>query len=260
VSAARSTTPARRSPASISSRATRGTEVEALQRRLAELGYRPGDTDGRFCALTASAVLAFQEREGLQRDQVVCPEVQARLADPQGAGPRSDVPGLRTEMDLDRQILSAIAADGTVTTINTSTGSGKEFQVAEPGKGIVVAHTPVGEFSIVRVANEDPQAPPGTLHRPMWLTREGGFTIHGNPDVPTFPASHGCAAPPTGTRTSCETPDSASTTRSGSTARTRRLRRTPPAAPEHTERAPHHPVTVGAAAASGRSGPLPSAE
>jgi peptidoglycan hydrolase-like protein with peptidoglycan-binding domain len=170
-----------------------GPEVEALQRRLAELGYRPGDTDGRFGAQTASAVLAFQKREGLQRDQVVGPEVQARLADPQGAGPRSDAPGRRIEVDLDRQILFAIGADGTVTTINTSTGSGKEFQSAEPGKGIVVAHTPVGEFSILRVIDDNEKAPLGTLYRPMYFTWEGGFAIHGNPNVPAYPASHGCA-------------------------------------------------------------------
>jgi peptidoglycan hydrolase-like protein with peptidoglycan-binding domain len=170
-----------------------GPEVEALQRRLAELGYRAGDADGRFGAQTASAVLAFQKREGLQRDQVVGPDVQARLADPQGAGPRSDAPGRRIEVDLDRQILFAIEADGTVTTINTSTGSGKEFQSAEPGKGIVVAHTPVGEFSILRVIDANEKAPLGTLYRPMYFTWEGGFAIHGNPNVPAYPASHGCA-------------------------------------------------------------------
>lgn len=170
-----------------------GPEVQALQERLAELGYRPGEPDGYFGAHTASAVLAFQKREGLERDAIVGPEVRSRLEDPQGAGPRSRDPGPRVEIDLDRQVLFAIAADGTVTTINTSTGSGREFESAEPGKGIVVAHTPVGEFEILRVIDGLREAPLGTLYRPMYFTSEGGFAIHGNPHVPGYPASHGCA-------------------------------------------------------------------
>lgn len=171
----------------------RGDAVLALQTRLAELGYRPGSIDGSFGAHTASAVLAFQKREGLTRDGIVGPEVLARLDDPRGAGPSSDAPGPRVEVDLDRQVMFVIDANGNVTTLNTSTGSGKEFQSAEPGKGIVVAHTPVGEFEILRVIDGLREAPLGTLYRPMYFTNEGGFAIHGNPNVPAYPASHGCA-------------------------------------------------------------------
>lgn len=174
-------------------RGDEGPEILELQRRLAELGYRPGTPDGTFGAQTASAVLAFQKREGLLRDAIVGPEVLSRLENPQGAGPRSDAPGPRVEVDLDRQVLFAIAADGSVTTLSTSTGSGREFQSAEPGKGIVVAHTPVGEFEILRVIDGLREAPLGTLYRPMYFTAEGGFAIHGNPHVPGYPASHGCA-------------------------------------------------------------------
>lgn len=169
-----------------------GDRVLQLQQRLTELGYRPGSADGKFGAQTASAVLAFQKREGLQRDAIVGPEVLGRLEAPQGAGPKSDAPGPRVEIDLDRQLLFAIGADGSVTTINTSTGSGREFQSADPGKGIAVAHTPVGEFQILRVIDGLRQAPLGTLYRPMYFTDAGGFAIHGNPNVPAYPASHGC--------------------------------------------------------------------
>ncbi len=171
----------------------RGDDVQALQERLAELGYRPGTADGTFGTHTASAVLAFQKREGLTRDGIVGPEVLSRLDAPQGAGPRSDAPGPRVEVDLDRQVMFVIDAEGGVTTLNTSTGSGKEFESAEAGKGIVVAHTPVGEFEVLRVIDGLRQAPLGTLYRPMYFTNEGGFAIHGNPNVPAYPASHGCA-------------------------------------------------------------------
>lgn len=113
-----------------------------------------------------------------------------RLDSPQGAGPRSDDPGPRMEVDLDRQILFVIAADGLVITLNTSTGSGEEFESAEAGKWTVVAHTPTSEFEILRVIDG---LRLGTLYRPMYFTDEGGFAVHGNPHIPGYPASHGCA-------------------------------------------------------------------
>lgn len=168
-------------------------EVQRIQVRLAELGYRPGTSDGNFGAHTTSAVLAFQKREGLERDGIVGPEVLSHLESPEGAGPQSPDQGPRVEVDLDRQILFVIDGSGHVTTLNTSTGSGKEFQSAEAGKGIVVAHTPVGKFEILRVIDGLREAPLGTLYRPMYFTNAGGFAIHGNPYVPGYPASHGCA-------------------------------------------------------------------
>ena len=167
-----------------------GPEVELLQERLGELGYRPGETNGAFGAETASAVMAFQKAEGLQRDAIVGPEVLSRLDAPQAAGPRSDAPGPRVEVDLDRQVLFGISESGQVTTINVSTGSGRKFQSAEEGKGIVTAHTPVGEFVIQRRIDGLREAPLGTLYRPLYF--DGGWAIHGNPHVPGYPASHGC--------------------------------------------------------------------
>ncbi|MGI9528905.1 MAG: peptidoglycan-binding protein [Acidimicrobiia bacterium] len=167
-----------------------GPEVEALQARLAALGYRPGTINGEFAAETASAVMAFQKAEGLQRDSIVGPQVLSSLEAPQAAGPESDEPGPRVEVDLDRQVMFAIDASGTVTTINVSTGSGREFQSAEEGKGIVVAHTPIGEYDVIRRIDGNREAPLGTLYRPLYF--DGGWAIHGNPHVPGYPASHGC--------------------------------------------------------------------
>jgi peptidoglycan hydrolase-like protein with peptidoglycan-binding domain len=166
-----------------------GSEVEDLQKRLAELGYTP-DQDGRYGAATASAVLAFQKAENLERDSIFGPEAEEHLANPQAVGPKRNDPGPRVEVDLDRQIMFIIDAQGTVTTVNVSTGSGKEFQSAEEGKGIVVAHTPTGEFIVQRSIDGLREAPLGTLYRPMYF--QGGWAIHGNPHVPGYPASHGC--------------------------------------------------------------------
>ncbi len=167
-----------------------GSTVSDLKRRLAVLGYLPGDGSDRFDAATASAVLAFQEAEGLSRDSIVGPEVEQRLESPQAPGPKSNDPGPRVEVDLDRQVMFVVDAEGTVTTVNVSTGSGRQFQSAEEGKGIVTAHTPTGEFNVQRSIDGLREAPLGTLYRPMYF--QGGWAIHGNPHVPAYPASHGC--------------------------------------------------------------------
>ena len=60
----------------------------------------------------------------------------------------------------------------------------------EEGKGLVVAHTPVGEFVVQRSIDGVRNAPLGTLWRPLYF--DGGWAIHGNPHVPAYPASHGC--------------------------------------------------------------------
>ncbi len=167
-----------------------GADVKVVQDRLVALGYLPGTADGRFGAATASAVMAFQKHEGLQRDSIVGPEVEDRLANPKGAGPKKSDSGPRVEVDLDRQIMFAIDSSGDVTIINVSSGSGKQYQSAEAGKGIVTAHTPTGEFVIQRSIDGNRKAPLGTLYRPLYF--DGGWAIHGNPHVPGYPASHGC--------------------------------------------------------------------
>jgi len=167
-----------------------GSDVAELKNRLTALGYLPGDAGDRLDAATSSAILAFQEAEGLMRDSIVGPEVEVHLAKPEAAGPKSDDPGPRVEVDLDRQIMFIIDAEGTVTTVNVSTGSGRQFQSAEEGKGIVTAHTLTGEFIVQRSIDGLREAPLGTLYRPMYF--KDGWAIHGNPYVPGYPASHGC--------------------------------------------------------------------
>ncbi len=165
-----------------------GTQIADVQRQLAALGYLPGAATGKPDVATASAVLAYQKRNGLQRDGDIGPQVLARLKPPQAAGPRSTAPGPRVEVDLDRQILFFINAQGAVTTVNISSGSGTTYK--EPGGGTAVAYTPTGHFTVLRKINANEKAPLGSLYRPMYFT--GGWAIHGSPSVPAYPASHGC--------------------------------------------------------------------
>jgi len=64
-------------------RGSRGPDVRNLQRRLDELGYRPGPIDGIFGPRTEAAVRAFQRDSGLKVDGIVGPRTRANLEAPQ---------------------------------------------------------------------------------------------------------------------------------------------------------------------------------
>src|SRR4051812_19210109 len=164
-----------------------GDDVTAVQYRLIQLGYRPGEADGVYSAQTASAVMAFQKREGLDRDGIAGPQTLGRLDAPAGAGPRDPSAG-HIEVGLDRQILFAVQDDGTVSTINISSGTGKRYDV--PGGGTAVAITPTGDYTILRRISGFHKAPLGVLYQPLFF--HGGYAIHGSSSVPGYPASHGC--------------------------------------------------------------------
>lgn len=163
-----------------------GPKVATLQQRLAALGYRPGSS-GTYDAQTASAVLAFQKREGLGRDGLAGTAVEAAIGDPHGAGPRGG-PVPRIEVDIARQIAFVVLPSQPVITLNVSTGSGATYR--DPAGGTDVAYTPVGSFTVQRKIEGDQVAPLGTLHDPMYFY--GGWAVHGAASVPAYPASHGC--------------------------------------------------------------------
>jgi len=58
---------------------TTGTSVAALQKKLAEQGFAPGETNGNFGKATQDAVIAFQKSRNLQADGVVGPKTSAAL-------------------------------------------------------------------------------------------------------------------------------------------------------------------------------------
>lgn len=153
--------------------------VRALQRKLIRLHYlEPGNATGNYGLRTTQAVMAFQGWVGLPRDGVVGSSTYAALRHariPVSHGHRKK----HMEVYINRQVLLLIGKLGHVKrAIHIST--------ARPGYS-----TPRGIFHIYRKEVMSWS----TLFN-VWLPYAdyftGGFAFHEYPDVPGYPASHGC--------------------------------------------------------------------
>ncbi|QIM22919.1 murein L,D-transpeptidase [Phycicoccus sp. HDW14] len=165
----------------------RGKDVLALQKRLSALGYWLGEPDGSFGSLTQQAVYALQKAAGTSRDGVVGPRTKRALE--QGVRPRNRLSGNGVEIDLDRQLLMVVRGGRSVMVLNTSTGSGEEYTSSAGNPAI--ATTPRGSFAVQRQVDGQDDSKLGVLWRPKYFYR--GWAVHGSPNIPPYPASHGCA-------------------------------------------------------------------
>ena len=165
----------------------KGAKVTALQQRLTELGYWNGKADGNFGSLTQQAIFAVQKAAGLGRDGVVGPKTQKAID--QGVRPKAkSTSGHLVEINLKRQLLMLVD-NGKVTTIfNTATGSNQHYEFEG---NTYLATTPRGHFTVSRQIDGQRDGPLGPLWRPKYFN--GGIAVHGAPNIPPYPASHGCA-------------------------------------------------------------------
>jgi hypothetical protein len=161
--------------------------VAALQRQLAQLRYWVGPVDGVYGNLTEQAVTAFQKAHGLSRDGVYGPATREAMTQPRPVGSRSSK-GLVLEVDEARQLLLMVR-DGEVQSIfNTSTGTEQPYTHA--GRRYL-ADTPNGRWEVYRQIDGWRESHLGRLYRPKYFHTDG-IAIHGYPNVPPYPASHGC--------------------------------------------------------------------
>ena len=158
-----------------------------LQRRLSELGYWLGRPDGRFGSLTQQAVFALQKAAGIRRDGVVGTRTRQDLVD--GIRPRTTLGGDGVEIDLKRQLLLVVRGGTVRTVLNTSTGNGEEYTSTSGNRAL--ATTPRGSFTVYRAVDGPLTNSLGELWRPRFFNR--GIAVHGSPNIPPWPASHGCA-------------------------------------------------------------------
>jgi cell wall hydrolase len=151
-----------------------GPSVYELDRRLNELHYALGQVDGYFGRDDVDAVIAFQKLHGLPRTGSVDTRFWTELQRAQV--PRARYPGDHVEVSKDRQVLFLVRNGSVALIVPVSTGA--------------TGNTPLGVWHVYRrVAGWD-----WVLWYPTYFT--GAFAIHGYPDVPPYPASHGCVRVP----------------------------------------------------------------
>ena len=165
-------------------------QMREAERRLSEMGYWTGQVDGVFDPGTRSALIAFQKWEGRPvTGQLTLDELEAIRT---SVLPKArDVGYEHVEVDLDRQVLLLIAAEGSVKVLPVSTGSGKPF--VDEGQ-TSVAYTPRGRFIVYDKIAGWEAGPIGSMYYPNYIS--GGVAIHGSRSVPIQPATHGCIRVP----------------------------------------------------------------
>ena len=150
-----------------------GPSVRELERRLSELHYAI-KRDGYFGSEDLEAVYAFQKVERLARTGRVDAGLWARIVE--ARTPFAHYGGDHIEIDKARQALFIVRGGNVSLIVSTSTGA--------------TGNTPLGTWHVYRkVGGFD-----WVLYYPSYFLR--GFAVHGYPDVPPYPASHGCARIP----------------------------------------------------------------
>lgn len=164
---------------------TRAQNKEAEQ-RLFDLGYWPGPVDGRIDSASRSALIAFQKWEGRAiTDRLTHDELEA-IRD--GVAPSARELGYEhVEIDVDRQVMLLVNAEGRVRILPVSTGSGKPY--IDQGQNSI-AYTPRGRFIVYDKVLGWETGEFSSMYYSNYIS--GGVAIHGYRSVPATPASHGC--------------------------------------------------------------------
>jgi N-acetylmuramoyl-L-alanine amidase len=166
-------------------------EIKKAESALGELGYWTGPVDGTLDECSRHALIAFQKIEHRETTgKLSRSEIESVLA--AGTPAPLEVGYEHVEVDIARQVLFFVDAGGSVSRIiPVSTGNNELFRVyGEPNR----AYTPRGRFEVYLKGVGWQESPLGLLYYPAYLI--GGIAIHGNPAVPTKPASHGCIRVP----------------------------------------------------------------
>jgi peptidoglycan hydrolase-like protein with peptidoglycan-binding domain len=151
--------------------------VKLLEQRLIQLGYYLPGADRVFDTKTYDAVIAFNKVQRSARVGTVSPATWRALADPVRPKPRLATKRFHIEIDQTRQVIFVVDKAKVRWILHTSTGAG----------GI----THDGDFNVARKLGGTSG---GGLYYPSYF--DGLRAIHGWPEVPTYPASHGCSRVP----------------------------------------------------------------
>jgi peptidoglycan hydrolase-like protein with peptidoglycan-binding domain len=172
---------------------SQGPAVLAVNQRLSQLRYDPGKVDDHFGYGTYYAVVAFEKVHSLPRDGRVTTDVAAAMvADDLPASMIAGAEPTRAEIDLTRQVLFFWQGGRLIRILPVSSGFGGHYCADDGSCGIAV--TPIGSYRATSKIRGMHKSPLGVLWDPVFFNQ--GIAIHGEPSVPSTPASHGCVRIP----------------------------------------------------------------
>lgn len=164
-------------------------EIKQAEQWLKDLGYWTGPVDGVWDGATRHALVAFQKLQGARATGRLTRAEHNALSVAAPHRPKELSGGMHVEVDIGRQVLFLVDADGKVGNIlPISSGTGKRFK--EPGYPEALAVTPCARLEVYQKVSGWRKSPLGEMHNPLYIV--GGIAIHGSTDVPAYPASHGC--------------------------------------------------------------------
>ena len=154
--------------------------IADVQRRLIALRYLPsGAVSGKNDYRTSQALMAFQAWSGLPRDGVAGVQTRTRLQRASSPRPRSEsVSGHYVEVYRSLGVALCVDSGTLVRVVHCSTG--------RPG-----LQTPAGTFSVYSKSLMAWSAEYSSW-MPYASFFHAGDAMHGYPEVPAYPASHGC--------------------------------------------------------------------
>jgi hypothetical protein len=156
---------------------SRGSAVRRLEKRLRGLGYYIPTVDRSYGVPTRDAMIAFNKVQGRARSGSVVADTWRALASPRRPRPRVRWPRNHIEINQTRQVVMFVRKGRVKWILHTSTGLNGATH-----DGVYRVHRKIAGYS------------GGRLYYPSYF--DGLRAIHGWPEVPTYPASHGCARIP----------------------------------------------------------------
>jgi N-acetylmuramoyl-L-alanine amidase len=159
------------------SRGSRGIYVKLLERRLRSLDYHLPGANRTYDSKTYDAVIAFNKVQRRPRSGNVTASTWRALGSPRRPRARSRKGRFHIEIDQTRQVVFTVRRGRVTNVLHTSTGA----------RGA----TRDGSYRVFRKVEGYSG---GGLYYPSYF--DGLRAIHGWQQVPTHPASHGCARVP----------------------------------------------------------------
>ncbi len=157
-------------------------QVRLAQTFLAAAGwFDASEVTGELDYATSQALTAFEAWNGLDRDGELTSASFARILRATHPTPRYTGPGRAVEVYRDLGVLLLVEDGHVVRAVHTSTGFG--------------GRTPAGTFRVYR-KDQLSWSVPFKVWMPWASYFNGGFAMHAYPDVPAYPASHGCVRLP----------------------------------------------------------------